>query len=94
MPKIYKPDIKDTDIKFIKTPLHSIRLYHSTGDNLKANNIVGVITQSKDVNDTKTSTTTGDGILNLRDVHPIGNNKSINPRRKKENEDTFIRMKF
>jgi hypothetical protein len=90
MPKIYTPDIKNTNIDLIRTPMYTYE-YNSPANSLKANNLVGVITQAKDVNETKT---TGDGILNLKDVHPIGHNKSLNLRRRKENKDTFIRMKF
>lgn len=93
MPKIYTPDVKNTNINLIRTPMYSYE-HNSPANSLKANNLVGVITQAKDVNDTKTVTTTGDGILNLKDIHPIGNNKSLNLRRRKENKDTFIRMKF
>lgn len=93
MPKIYRPDIKESNINFIKTPIHSIQ-HNSTAESLKANNLIGVITKAKDVNDTKTSTTMGDGILKLKDIHPIGNNTTSNIRRKKQNQDTLISMKF
>jgi len=86
MPKVYSVDALKN-----KT---STLLPKTTPDPLKANNIVGTITQAMITDNTKRQIT-GEGVLNLKSIQPIGGNNSYTiPRYRRENKDKLVKMKF